>query len=50
MLYIVRVFDDGAMYEYEYGNLPHAEEQYNWEQSAEMWLYADGKEIFLKKK
>lgn len=50
MLYIVRAFDDGDIYEYEYGNLRHAEEQYDWEQSAEMWVYVDGKEILLKSK
>ena len=26
MLYIVRVYEDGEQYEYEYGNLHHAEE------------------------
>ena len=41
MLYIVRAFDDGEMYEYEYGNLIQAEEQYDWENSAELWLYVD---------
>jgi hypothetical protein len=50
MLYIVKAMEDDEVYEYEYGNLPHAEEQYNWEKSAEMWLYKDGKEILLKKK
>lgn len=50
MLYVVKAIDDGEVYEYEYGNLPHAEEQYNWEKSAEMWLYKDGKEILIKRK
>ena len=50
VLYIVRVIDNGYMYEYEYGNLPHAEDQYNWEKSAEMWLYEDGKETLIKSK
>lgn len=50
MLYIVRAFEDGDLYEYEYGNFPHAEEQYRWEKSAEMWLYEDGKETLIKKK
>ena len=50
MLYIVRVFENGYMYEYEDGNLPHAEDQYRWEKSAEMWLYEDGKETLIKGK
>ena len=50
MLYIVRAFEDDQMYEYEYGNLHHAEDQYNWEKSAELWLYEDGKETLIRKK
>jgi len=50
MLYIVRAFEDEQMYEYEYNNLHHAEDQYNWEKSAELWIYEDGKEILMRKK
>lgn len=50
MLYIVKAFEDGEVYEYEFGNLPHAEEQYNWENSAELWLYVDGKETLIRRK
>ena len=28
-LYIVRVYEDGDIYDYEYGNLKHATEHYN---------------------
>lgn len=50
VLYIVRAFEDDEMYEYEYGNLHHAEDQYNWEKSAELWIYEDGKETLIRKK
>lgn len=50
MLYIVRVFDDGDVYEYEFGNICHAEEQYSWEKSAEILLYKNGKETLIKRK
>lgn len=49
-MYIVRAFDDGEVYEYEFGNIRHAEEQYSWEKSAEMWLYENGKETLIKRK
>lgn len=50
MLYIVRAFEDDNMYEYEYGDLYHAEDQYNWEKLAELWLFEDGKEILIRSK
>ena len=50
MLYIVRAFEDGEMYEYEYGNIVHAEEQYNREKSAEIWLYTNGFETLVRRK
>ena len=50
MLYIVRAFEDGQMYEYEYGDLYHAEEQYNWENSAELLLYTNGVETLIRSK
>ena len=50
MLYLVRAFEDEQMYEYEYGDLYHAEEQYNWEKSAELWLYVDGTETLIRRK
>ena len=50
MLFIVRAFEDGETYEYEYGNLAQAEEQYDWEKSAEIWLYVDGKETLIRRK
>jgi hypothetical protein len=50
MLFIVKAFEDDEVYEYEFGNLRHAEEQYSWEKSAEMWLYKDGQEVLIKQK
>ena len=50
MLYIVRAFEDGDVYEYEYGSIAQAEEQYDWEKSAEIWLYVDGKETLIRRK
>ena len=50
MLFIVRSFEDGEIYEYEYGNLAQAEEQYDWEMSAELWLYVNGTETLIRRK
>ena len=50
MLYIVRAFEDDEVYEYEYGNLQHAEDQYNWEKSAELLVYENEKEFLIRKK
>lgn len=38
-LYIVRATDDFGTYDYEYGNLVHAEEHYNNEVKAELLQY-----------
>ena len=35
MLYIVRVYDDGETYEYEYGDYDHASDHFNWEKTDE---------------
>ena len=50
MLYIVRVEENGELFEYEYGNLLHAEMQYSMEKSASISAYIDGKETVLKLK
>lgn len=51
MLYIVRAYEeDGARFDYEYGNLPHAEEHYAHERTAEIWEYNSGKEKLLRRK
>ena len=39
MLYIVRVYEDDTVYEYEYGNLPHAEEHLAFEKSSRVEIY-----------
>ena len=44
MLYIVRVFEGGETYEYEYGNLIHALEHYDSEDEAVILEYRNGKE------
>lgn len=51
MLYIVRVKEDGEQYEYEYGNLRHAEEHLTMEKptvEVEIYEYHNGKEIKVK--
>jgi len=49
-IYIVEVLDDGEKFEYEYGNLKHAEEHFNNEKSANLYEYNDGKHYFVKGK
>lgn len=41
-LYIVKVFDDGDTFEYEFGNLKHAKELFNSESSAQLIEYKNG--------
>lgn len=50
MLYIVRAYDYGDMFEYEYGNLKHAEEHYETERDAYIVEYDKGKETILRRK
>ena len=50
MLYIVRVFEGNDTFEYEYGNLEHAEYQYAHEETAEITEYNNGKEKVLRSK
>ena len=50
MLYIVRAFENGHVYEYEYDNIRHAYDQYDWEKSAEILIYEDGKETLVMQK
>lgn len=49
-LYIVRVTEDGELYEYEYGNLPHAREHYSQEESASLFEYKDGNLYMMESK
>jgi hypothetical protein len=49
-LYIVVVYEDEAVYEYEYGNLDHAEEHYNLETKASIWAYRKGDYILVMSK
>lgn len=49
MLYIVKVYEDGEVYEYEYGLLEHAEQHLAFEKcKAEIYTYSDGKETLMK--
>jgi hypothetical protein len=49
MLYIVRVHEDGQVYEYEYGLLEHAREHMRQERChAELFLYREGREWFME--
>lgn len=52
MLYIVRVFEYGDKFEYEYGNIGHAEYHYAHEKTAEIWEYnlSSKKMILVKQK
>lgn len=49
MLYIVRVYEDGQCYEYEYGLLEHALEHLQMEMCyAELYAYWNGEEILIR--
>lgn len=51
MLYIVRVNDNGEQYEYEYGNLRHAEEHIAMEKptaKVEIYEYHNGQERMIR--
>ena len=50
MLYIVRVFEDDFEYEYEYGNIMHALEQYAHEKTADIVAYDHGNEKVVRRK
>lgn len=50
MLYIVRVIDDGEVFDYEYGNIKHTLEHYVRENTATIIEYNDGKETILRRK
>jgi len=49
-IFIVEVLDDGEKFEYEYGNIKHAEEHYSMERIANLYEYNDGKHYFVKGK
>ena len=44
VLYIVRVYEDGDVFEYEYGNIRHAKEQFELEYKADIIEYDKGEE------
>ena len=48
MIYIVRVYEDSEIYEYEYSNEKHAREHMAWEKChAELYVWLDGREWFM---
>ena len=48
-LYVVKSYEDGEVYEYEYGNLQHAEEHLAMEKvPAEIYLYQKGELTLIK--
>lgn len=48
MLYIVRVYEDGAVFEYEYGNLKHAQEHMSFERcQAELYKWQNQAETLI---
>lgn len=50
MLYIVKVYESGEVYEYKYGNMDHALEHYANESMAKIVQYHKGKELVLRSK
>ena len=49
MLFIIKVYADEQVYEYEYGLLEHAHEHLRQEQSyTELYLYCEGCEWFIE--
>lgn len=50
MLYIVRIFEDDNIFEYEYGNIDHALEQYEHEIAADIFEYHKGKTTLVRSK
>lgn len=49
-LYIVSITEDEEKYDYEHSNLDHANEHYNQEEKASLYLYEDEKYYFVKGK
>lgn len=49
MFYIVKVYEGGQIYEYEYGLLEHARQHMQMEQyHAELYVWLDGREMFME--
>ena len=47
MIYIVRVFENNDVYEYEYGNEKHAREHMEWEKlPCKLYEYKNGKKAY----
>lgn len=49
-LYIIRVPDNNEFFDYEYGNIEHANEHYNTEKTASLLEYKDGNHYLIKSK
>ena len=49
-IFIVKVVDDGEMFEYEYNNYNHAKQHYNNEKNATIYEYSKGEYYFVESK
>ncbi len=49
-IFILEVKEDNEKFQYEYGNLKHAEEHYNNEESATLYEYNKSEYYFIKAK
>lgn len=49
-LYVLKVLDEEEIYTYEYGNLPHAQEHFDFEKYCIMFEYNNGKYKAVKAK
>jgi len=49
-IYIVEASEDGEKFQYEYGNIKHAEEHYNNEKIAIIYEYNNGNYYLVKSK
>ena len=50
MLYIVKAYDNGHIFEYEYATLRHANVHYTTETDADIVAYNQGQETILRRK
>ena len=49
-MFILKVMDDGELFEYEYGNYSHAKEHYDNELTATIYKYINGNYHYVESK
>jgi len=49
-IFVLKVMDDGEVFEYEYGNYTHAKEQYDNEKVATIYEYVNGNYHYVESK